>query len=107
MKVTKEGYKRFEKEWDKQIPAKAEIYVGGKEETVKADDVNLKELIDKVAIWSERSQKGLCCGILGCLNDVISRCLLCRGGYCIWHQYAHMHNIKDSKFASVEHSKLT
>ncbi len=102
-KVSKEGYKRFEAVWDKQVEPNSLIVVE-KGKTVKADDINLRKLIDDVITWSKRSCKGLCCGVYGCKEDVISRCIECKGGYCDDHERSHIHRAKEQGFLPISHS---
>lgn len=96
MKITKEGYKKFEKVWNKKIGLNSSIIIG--KETFKSNDIDLKKLTNDIVLWSEKSCKGICCGIYGCIEPVISRCIECKGGYCDTHEKLHMHRGEEQGF---------
>ena len=86
-----ETLKKFKKIM-KKIPEDAKIYVGQGREEVNINEIDPKELNDKVHKWSNESKKGLVCGIFGCQENPKNQCPICTGSYCYEHIKIHFHH---------------
>ena len=90
--MKKEHIEKFKKIVEKYDPD-LEVYLGKNEKQANVRDIKNEEFFEDIMKWGKRSSKGLCCGIFGCNEPIVTQCRHCKGAYCEEHIKWHFHSL--------------